>query len=91
VSGVSPAAGKKTVGLIEKETLKKRISNNEWRTTKRLQPSKFCGLLFPGSAVFRSHLQRDWLFTRATGNCNFFFFLLLFFRVFVINFFFLIV
>ena len=29
VSGVSPAAGKKTAGLIEKETLKKRISNIE--------------------------------------------------------------
>ena len=29
VSGVSPVAGKKTAGLIEKETLKKRISNVE--------------------------------------------------------------
>jgi len=29
VSGVSPAAGKKTAGLIEKETLKKRITNIE--------------------------------------------------------------
>jgi hypothetical protein len=30
VSGVSPAAGKKTAGLIEKETLKKRISNIDY-------------------------------------------------------------
>jgi hypothetical protein len=29
VSGVRAAAGKKTVGLIEKETLEKRISNIE--------------------------------------------------------------
>jgi len=32
ISGFSPAAGqKKTAGMIEKETLKKRISNNECR------------------------------------------------------------
>jgi hypothetical protein len=30
----SPAASKKTAGLIEKETLKKRISNNECRMSK---------------------------------------------------------
>jgi hypothetical protein len=36
VSGVSPAAGKKNAaGLIEKETLKKRISNNECRISKQ--------------------------------------------------------
>jgi len=28
-SGFSPAAGQKTAGQIEKETLKKKISNNE--------------------------------------------------------------
>jgi hypothetical protein len=31
VSGASLAAGKKTAGLIEKETLKKRITNIEVR------------------------------------------------------------
>jgi hypothetical protein len=35
-SAFSPAAGKKTAGLIEKETLKSeyRISNNEYRISK---------------------------------------------------------
>jgi hypothetical protein len=32
--GSAPPPGKKTAGLIEKETLKKRISNNECRMSK---------------------------------------------------------
>jgi hypothetical protein len=34
VSVFSPAAGQKTADQIEKETLKKRISNNESRMSK---------------------------------------------------------
>jgi len=34
VSGVSRAAGKQAAGQIGKETLKKRISNNECRMSK---------------------------------------------------------
>jgi hypothetical protein len=33
VSGVSPVAGPKTAGQIEKETLKKRIANDEGRNS----------------------------------------------------------
>ncbi len=61
VQGSAPPLVWKAASLIEKETLKKRISNNEYRMSnievrysvyfkkdraQRSYPSKFCGSLF---------------------------------------------
>jgi hypothetical protein len=48
VSGVSPAAGREAGSLIEKETLKKRISNNECRMSKECYLS---GIRFNFNAI----------------------------------------